>query len=103
MAVVTGCANTPRIESIHDTAIPSERGCIGRGARCGAEPISKRCASWLASRRARSSRGFDIHAGVSVSADDREGRERLLRYCARPPLSPSSASACSRTAASSRC
>jgi Putative transposase len=41
----------------------------------------------LASRRALSSRGFDIHAGVSVSAHDREGRERLLRYCARPPLS----------------
>lgn len=41
----------------------------------------------LASRRARSARGFDIHAGVSVAAQDREGRERLLRYCARPPLS----------------
>jgi Putative transposase len=36
---------------------------------------------------ARSSRGFDIHAGVSVSPHDREARERLLRYCARPPLS----------------
>jgi hypothetical protein len=32
-------------------------------------------------------RGFDIHAGVVVSARDAEGRERLLRYCARPPLS----------------
>ena len=31
--------------------------------------------------------GFDVHAGVVVSASDREGRERLLRYCARPPLS----------------
>ena len=28
-----------------------------------------------------------MHAGVVVSASDREGRERLLRYCARPPLS----------------
>jgi len=28
-----------------------------------------------------------VHAGVAVSASDREGRERLLRYCARPPLS----------------
>ncbi len=36
---------------------------------------------------ARASRGFDIHAGVSVPEQDREGRERLLRYCARPPLS----------------
>jgi hypothetical protein len=38
-------------------------------------------------RKAGRSRGFDVHAGVVVSASDREGRERLLRYCARPPLS----------------
>ena len=25
-----------------------------------------------------------MHAGVVVSASDRKGRERLLRYCARP-------------------
>jgi hypothetical protein len=38
-------------------------------------------------RRAGRSRGFDINAGVIVSASDHEGRERLLRYCARPALS----------------
>ena len=38
-------------------------------------------------RRGGHSRGFDVHAGVVVSATDRDGRERLLRYCARPPLS----------------
>lgn len=38
-------------------------------------------------RRGGHSRGFDVHAGVVVSASDRGGRERLLRYCARPPLS----------------
>lgn len=38
-------------------------------------------------RRGKSGRGFDIHASVGVSAADREGRERLLRYCARAPLS----------------
>jgi len=32
-------------------------------------------------------RGFDVHAGVVVEAHDRAGRERLFRYCARPPLS----------------
>jgi hypothetical protein len=37
-------------------------------------------------RRGGHSRGFDIHAGVVVAGGDREGRERLLRYCARPPL-----------------
>ena len=33
------------------------------------------------------SRGFDVHTGVVLSASDRNGRERLLRYCARPLLS----------------
>ena len=28
--------------------------------------------------------GFSVHAGVRVAAQDRAGRERLLRYCARP-------------------
>lgn len=30
---------------------------------------------------------LDIHAAVGVPASDREGRERLLRYCARARLS----------------
>jgi hypothetical protein len=28
--------------------------------------------------------GFNVHAGVTVSSGDREGLERLCRYCARP-------------------
>ena len=38
-------------------------------------------------RRGGQARGFDVHAGVVIGSDDRQGRERLLRYCARPPLS----------------
>lgn len=30
--------------------------------------------------------GFGIHAGVSIAAGDALGRERLFRYCTRPPL-----------------
>ena len=30
--------------------------------------------------------GFNLHASVVVSADDDLGRERLMRYGARPPL-----------------
>jgi Putative transposase len=41
----------------------------------------------LQARRTKSKRGFDIHAAVGVPATDREGREGLLRYCARAPLS----------------
>ncbi len=31
-------------------------------------------------------RGFSLHAGVGFGALDRKGRERLVRYCTRPPL-----------------
>ncbi|MGZ6069298.1 MAG: transposase, partial [Polyangiales bacterium] len=30
--------------------------------------------------------GFNLHAAVSISADDDVARERLVRYCARPPF-----------------
>ena len=30
--------------------------------------------------------GFDVHCAVRIAADDDEGRERLIRYCARPPF-----------------
>jgi len=29
---------------------------------------------------------FSVDAAVRIAADDRDGRERLLRSCARPPL-----------------
>jgi hypothetical protein len=31
--------------------------------------------------------GFDVHCAVRIAAEDDEGRERLIRYCARPPFS----------------
>ncbi len=30
--------------------------------------------------------GFSVDASVRIAAADRAGRERLLRYCARPPF-----------------
>jgi hypothetical protein len=30
--------------------------------------------------------GFDVHCAVRLAAGDDEGRERLIRYCARPPF-----------------
>src|SRR5262249_48049305 len=30
--------------------------------------------------------GFDVHCAVRVAAGDDEGRERLVRYCARAPF-----------------
>ncbi|MGH7461923.1 MAG: hypothetical protein ACREMA_12985, partial [Longimicrobiales bacterium] len=40
--------------------------------------------------------GFSLDASVRIQGADAAGRERLLRYCARPP-SPSSACASSTT------
>jgi hypothetical protein len=37
-------------------------------------------------RRCASVDGFSVHANVAVSARDRQRRERLIRYMARPPL-----------------
>jgi hypothetical protein len=36
--------------------------------------------------------GFDVHGAVRIAADDDEGRERLIRYCARVHRLRSSAS-----------
>jgi hypothetical protein len=30
--------------------------------------------------------GFDVHCAVRIAADDDAGRERLVRYCTRPPF-----------------
>ena len=30
--------------------------------------------------------GFSLHARVSLGALDRKGREKLVRYCTRPPI-----------------
>jgi len=40
----------------------------------------------LASPRCASVSGFSLHANVAVAARDRPRLERLVRYCARPPL-----------------
>ena len=31
--------------------------------------------------------GFDVHCAVRIASEDDVGREKLVRYCARPPLS----------------
>jgi hypothetical protein len=37
-------------------------------------------------RFAASHNGFDVHCAVRIAEGDDEGRERLVRYCARPPF-----------------
>jgi len=38
------------------------------------------------SRHARTDDGFDLDANVAIAAGDDEGRERVVRYCARPAI-----------------
>jgi hypothetical protein len=65
------------------SALPAKRPRVAEAERQGGELLRVP----RSSRQAGHSRGFDVHAGVVVSGSDREGKERLLRYCARPPLS----------------
>ena len=55
-----------------------------RVMRIGTDPS----APWVTSRTPLQAHleGFDLHAGVSVRAEDREGLERLCRYILRPPV-----------------
>ncbi|MBW2454171.1 MAG: transposase [Deltaproteobacteria bacterium] len=52
--------------------------------RVGRDPS----APWVTSRGALQAHfdGFDLHAGVAVPADDRDGLERLCRYELRPAI-----------------
>jgi hypothetical protein len=40
----------------------------------------------VSSNAATSKRSFSVNGSVRIEAEDRAGRERLLRYCARPPF-----------------
>ncbi|WP_437944531.1 transposase [Sorangium sp. So ce281] len=64
---------------------PRERRCLQRARR----PRSTRSASGSDARSpwAAEVSGFNVHAGVTVRAGDREGFEKLCRYGARPPFS----------------
>ncbi|XYI02125.1 transposase [Sorangium sp. So ce1128] len=48
-----------------------------------------RTGSWIgaSSPWAAEVSGFDVHAGVTVRAGNRDGLEKLCRYGARPPFS----------------
>ncbi len=85
-ACLRGSLGIGELSSLPGSASTAGQG-KGQDSAASNPPNPRSLTGVLASRRARSSRGFDIHAGVSVAAQDREGRERLLRYCARPPLS----------------
>jgi len=44
------------------------------------------CSATVSSSAATSKRSFSVNGSVRIEAEDRAGRERLLRYCAQPPF-----------------
>src|SRR5206468_12114082 len=55
-----------------------------RVVQIGREPGTR----WVTSRGRRQAHleGFDLHADITVAADDRAALERLARYVLRPPV-----------------
>ena len=72
-------------------ASASIQGRIALGARAGARVFQlgrEPDAPWVTSRGPCQAHleGFDLHANITVAADDRAGVERLCRYVLRPPV-----------------
>ncbi len=42
---------------------------------------------WKISKPVMAGGGFSVNGSALIHENDREGRERLIRYCARPPFS----------------
>jgi hypothetical protein len=65
---------------------------IATGPRAGkpvvrlGDRIDPETVDWTPGERCARSRGFSLHAGVSVPGQDRKRLERLCRYIARPPI-----------------
>ncbi len=69
----------------------SVQGRIALGPRAGARVFRlgrETDAPWVTSRAPCQAylKGFDLHANITVAADDRAGVERLCRYVLRPPV-----------------
>jgi len=69
----------------------SVQGRVALGPRAGARILQlgrEPDAPWVTSRGPCQAHleGFDLHANISVGADDRAGLERLFRYVLRPPV-----------------
>jgi hypothetical protein len=79
---------SPALAGISSASI---QGRIALGARAGERVLQigrEPDAPWVTSRGPCQAHleGFDLHAAVTVAADDRTGVERLCRYVLRPPV-----------------
>src|SRR5438552_6524865 len=79
---------SPALAGISSASI---QGRIALGPRAGARVLQlgrEPDAPWVTSRGPCQAHlgGFDLHANITVGADDRAGVERLCRYVLRPPV-----------------
>jgi hypothetical protein len=79
---------SPALAGISSASI---QGRIALGPRAGARVLQlgrEPDAPWVTSRGPCQAHleGFDLHANITVAADDRTGVERLCRYVLRPPV-----------------
>src|SRR3989475_6948181 len=79
---------SPALAGISNASI---QGRIALGPRAGARVLQlgrEPDAPWVTSRGPCQAHleGFDLHANITVGADDRAGLERLSRYVLRPPV-----------------
>ena len=79
---------SPALAGISSASI---QGRIALGPRAGARVFQigrEPDAPWVTSRGPCQAHleGFDLHANITVAADDRAGVERLCRYVLRPPV-----------------
>jgi hypothetical protein len=79
---------SPALAGISSAAV---QGRIALGPRAGARVMQigrEPDAPWVTSRGPRQAHleGFDLHADITVAADDRAALERLARYVLRPPV-----------------
>ena len=79
---------SPALAGISSAAV---QGRVALGPRAGARVVQlgrEPNAPWATSRGPCQAHleGFDLHANITVAADDRAGVERLCRYVLRPPV-----------------
>ena len=79
---------SPALAGISSAAV---QGRVALGPRAGARVIQigrEPDAPWVTSRGPCQAHleGFDLHAAITVAADDRVALERLARYVLRPPV-----------------
>jgi hypothetical protein len=80
---------SPQQTSLDACAITAmQRGTVGalRDEPDGEHDVGGDASLEPADQEAVDHRGFNVHAGVRMAGDDDLGRERLMRYGARPPL-----------------